>query len=120
MIQFKTLETEKNTQVISLKTLKVLKTIPIGYTGNKEAFILNWFNKLSFDKRLKETLKKIKKKEPYVFELIKSKDVLGCRFVNLKDGYRFELVYVSGEKIKVDELLYELCDKKIEEVYLNY
>ena len=120
MIQFKFIETEKNTQVISSRTLKVLKTIPIDYTGNRDLFISNWFNKLNFEKRLKETLKKIKKKEPYVFELIKSKEVLGVRFVNLKDGYRFELVYLSGEKIRIDELLYELCDKKLNPAFLNY
>jgi hypothetical protein len=120
MIDFKIIETEKNTEIKSLKTLKVLKTIPISYTGNKNEFVLKWFGKLTFEKRLKETLKKIKKKEPYVFELIKSKEILGARFVNLKDGYRFELVYLSGEKIKIDELLYELCENKIKEVYLNY
>lgn len=120
MKNYKLIETEKNTQVVSLKTLKVLKTIPITYKGNKNEFVSKWFLKLDFTKRLNATLGKIKKKEPYVFELVVKNKINGARYVNLKDGYRFELVYEDGVRIKIDEILFELCDNKLPEVFLNY
>jgi hypothetical protein len=120
MKNYKLVETEKNTSVVSLKTLKVLKTIPLTFKGNKQDFVVEWFSKLKFETRFKDTLKKIKKKEPYVFELIVNNKISGVRFVNLKESYRFELVYEDGVKIKIDELLFELYGNKLQEVFLNY
>ena len=120
MKNYKLVETEKNTTVISLRTLKSLKTIPLSYKGNKDEYVCKWFSKLKFETRYKETLKKINKKEPYVFELIVNNKIVGVRFVNLKDGYRFELVYEDGIKINIDEILFELHNNKLQEVFLNY
>ena len=120
MKNYKLLETEKNTSVVSLRTLKVLKTIPLTFKGDKKEFVEKWFSKLKFEKRLKETLKKIKKNEPYVFEMIVNNKINGVRFVNLKDGYRFELVYQDNVRIRIDEILFELYANKLPDAFLNY
>ena len=120
MKDYALIETEKNTKVVSTITLQTIKTIPLSYKGCKTFFVQNWFNKLTFDKKFTETLKKIRKKEPYAFELINNKQVKGARIIELKVGFRFELVYENGNRINIDEMLYRLCENKLETAYLNY
>jgi hypothetical protein len=120
MKNYKLVETEKGTLILSYITLNKLKTIPNTFKGKKEDFVNDWFGKLSFDKRLKVLLKKIKKKEPYVFELVNNNQIEGVRIVNIREGFRFELVYKDSVKIKIDEILYELCENKLPEAFLNY
>ena len=120
MKDYKLIETVKNTEVVSTITLKSLKTIPLSYKGNKTEFVEKWYSKLNFNKSFLLTLKSIRKKEPYVFELINKQQIKGVRIVEVKDGFRFELVYINGVKIKISEILYRLQDNKLPLVFLNY
>ena len=120
MKDYKLLECEKNTSIVSGVTGKVLKTIPLSYKGNKQEFVQKWFDKLSFKKRLTELMQKVLKKEPYAFALIHKQEIKGARIVELRDGFRFELIYENNVRINIDELLYHLCENKLETVYLNY
>ena len=120
MENYKLVDTAKNTEVISIRTLKVLKTIPMSYKGDKKEFVEKWYSKMTFNKSFYLVLKKIKKKEPYVFELINKMEIKGARVVEIKEGFRFELVYVNGVRIKINEILYNLSENKLPSVFLNY
>ena len=113
----KIIETQKGKFIYSEITGNTLKKVP---EGKSDEYIDEWYSKLSFNKRLKTKLKSIKKREPYVFELIAKNEVLGTRQVNTRDGIRFELVYVDGIRIKINETLFLAHENKLPTVNLNY
>ena len=86
-------------------------------TTNEDRIFLS---NLLFEKEFKEYLKDIKTSEPYVYELVSSLNRKEVRKVNLKEGYRYELVFTNNTKIKIPKYLFNKFSEIGKEVFLNY
>jgi len=76
--------------------------------------------KLIFPILLQDFYCELKKEEPYVFELTKGIEAVGCREVILRDGNRFELLLENGVKIKISELIFKFAIEVFPTVHSNY
>lgn len=119
-MEIKILKTEKGLVCFSSRTASKIVSIPSSWKGEDHEFFNNWLSKKDFKKLLASRLKQIRKKEPYVFELVSGKKIKGSRIVNLRDGIRFELIYEPNISVKVTEMIYELCENKLPEIHSNY
>lgn len=77
-------------------------------------------NNLLFEKEFKEYLNEIKITEPYVYELVSELKPKEVRKVNLKEGYRYELVFINDTKIKIPKYIFNKFSEIGKEVFLNY
>lgn len=73
-----------------------------------------------FNDLFSEFNKELKIVQPLIAKLVEKANVKGVRFVNSKNGDRYELCFDNGIKIKCNRKIYLQHPNKLETVYLNY
>ena len=120
--------TENATYLISNYSASRLKKISQSTKLSDNEFVDLWITNLNFKKLYKSRMNQINKKEPLVFQLIKSSNIDGARVCYFKEkigkewfnSVRFEIVYKEGYVIKINETLYLSCENKLETKHSNY
>ena len=110
------------------------KTVPAIY----ESMILANIEKLSFDRKhlseiektifklqnvdsiIKNYIEDLQTKEVHLYRLIKDLTVTGVRFVESKNGDRYELCFDNNLKIRCKKGLFAKHPVKLPTAYLNY
>lgn len=78
------------------------------------------FDNTLFSQHIESFKRDLKKNDLHLFRLVEKAKPLGVRFVNSKNGNRFEVKFDNNLFLKIPKALYNLCTTELETVYLNY
>lgn len=73
-----------------------------------------------FDNLFSWFMEKLKVEDPLIARLLIKIEIVGVRFVNSKNGNRYELCFANNLKIKCGFSLYNAHPNKLPTVHLNY
>lgn len=129
------LETTKRCIKVFDSSGKHVKSFTLYYTNHVERIMQQVGDKLNYKrKRLTDdeyvivgsvifldiTEKYIQRLDKHLQERLSGAEIVGCRFVNSKNGNRHELCFDNNLKVKCDVELFKLSPVKLPVAFLNY
>jgi len=78
------------------------------------------FDNALFSQHIESFKQEFKTTDVHLFRMVEKAKPIGVRFVNSKNGNRFEVKFDNNLFLKIPKALYCLCNNELETVYLNY
>lgn len=78
------------------------------------------FDDAIFCQHIESFKQDLKTTDVHLFRMVEKAKPLGVRFVNSKNGNRFEVKFDNNLFLKIPKALFYLCTTELETAYLNY
>lgn len=93
----------------------------IGYEGKRlRPWERDAFEVLFFEGLVSEFKQSIMNTDRHLFAAIRNCKPVGARYVNSKNGNRYELKFDNGFFVRIPQKLYTLSPNKLDAAFLNY
>lgn len=78
------------------------------------------FQNIKFYSFADVAIEQIKKTEPHLYSMLSKSKPVATRFVNSKNGNRYEMKFDNGLFVKIPRNIHTASPNKLDDAYLNY